>query len=354
MTDTLLGNAFSNEPYIKKKKKVYMTDPLGTPYILQFPKKDYIWGDYEFQIGGECEECDFVVVLDRTNDSIKTRCCKSHIVYFPMETASMRKYPKRFFDSFETVFCFQPKLLKMKKARFSIFPCPWMVLNSFSKDYKNGILDRNLFSEVPASNNRINKFCLITSNKKYTRGHCDRINFALKIKELLPDIVDIFGYGFNEIDIKEDVLKQYKYSIVIENDLLDNYRTEKLQDALLAGCYPLYYGDPQISELIDKNAFMPINIFNISECVDIILSTLKNNTYEKQNEAILKARDYVLFKWNTFNIIAECLDTLPVNGEKENIIIPPIQYTKFEDRIRYLKTLFYTKLPYGITKYFTL
>ena len=52
----------------------------------------------------------------------------------------------------------------------------------------------------------------------------------------------------NLLKKKEDGLKSYKYSIIIENSSEVNYFTEKLIDACLLETVPIYWGAPNISE----------------------------------------------------------------------------------------------------------
>jgi len=73
-----------------------------------------------------------------------------------------------------------------------------------------------------------------------------------------PDI-DLFGIGFNEIEGKIEGLKDYKYSISIENALTPNYITEKVFDCFLTGTIPIYYGAPNIGEYFDLNGILTFN-----------------------------------------------------------------------------------------------
>lgn len=43
---------------------------------------------------------------------------------------------------------------------------------------------------------------------------------------------------------------RYKYCIAIENSIAKDYVTEKVYDALAAGCLPIYLGAPNIAEFV--------------------------------------------------------------------------------------------------------
>jgi len=46
--------------------------------------------------------------------------------------------------------------------------------------------------------------------------------------------------------VKGKLSFRYKFCIAIENSLAMDYVTEKVYDALAAGCVPIYYGAPNI------------------------------------------------------------------------------------------------------------
>ncbi|CAL8464974.1 g4509 [Coccomyxa elongata] len=49
---------------------------------------------------------------------------------------------------------------------------------------------------------------------------------------------------------KVDIYRRHKICIVMENSIATDYVTEKLYDAFVAGCVPLYYGAPNIEDLL--------------------------------------------------------------------------------------------------------
>ena len=65
---------------------------------------------------------------------------------------------------------------------------------------------------------------MITSNKRWTRQHEIRHDFAMQNQ----DKIDVFGRGIQEIPNKEIGLKDYRFSFCVENDTYDTYFTEKI------------------------------------------------------------------------------------------------------------------------------
>jgi len=106
--------------------------------------------------------------------------------------------------------------------------------------------------------NKNKNISCISSNKAFLPGHIRRLEFVHYIESMKPDI-DLFGIGFNEIEGKIEGLKDYKYSISIENALTPNYITEKVFDCFLTGTIPIYYGAPNIGEYFDLNGILTFN-----------------------------------------------------------------------------------------------
>lgn len=112
------------------------------------------------------------------------------------------------------------------------------------------------------------KFCsIIASNKTHTFGHRLRHNV---INEL-NNKIDVYGRGYKPINDKLEGLKDYKYHIVIENSIQDDYFTEKLMDCLSTGTIPLYWGTKNINKYFDNI----ITFDTIGELKEII-NKLKN------------------------------------------------------------------------------
>lgn len=162
---------------------------------------------------------------------------------------------------------------------------------------------------------------LITSNKCFTRGHRERLEFALKLKEYYGEKLDLFGSGFNSFDDKWDVLAPYKYHICIENSSYPHYWSEKLADVYLAECFPLYYGAPNLNEYFNPQSFAEIDVHDIDKSIRIIDDAINNNLYESRKEKIREAKRLVLDEYNLFAMLARVMDTMNPDAPKRLITI---------------------------------
>ena len=113
---------------------------------------------------------------------------------------------------------------------------------------------------------------MISSNKRMCQGHIDRLEWV----EALRDQVDLFGRGFREIELKEEGLCDYMFSVAIENGQYSTYFTEKLLDCFATGTIPVYLGAPDIGKFFNMDGIIPLSEeFTVSEDI-----------YESKKEAI--------------------------------------------------------------------
>jgi hypothetical protein len=62
----------------------------------------------------------------------------------------------------------------------------------------------------------------------------------------------------NPVESKLAVQRQCKYEVITESDINDYYLSEKLAQALLAGCIPVYYGCTTASLQVPPELFVPL------------------------------------------------------------------------------------------------
>jgi len=67
---------------------------------------------------------------------------------------------------------------------------------------------------------------------------------------------------FNLINSNADWMNRYRFCLVMENSKVDGYITEKILNAFLAGCIPIYYGTNEIFRIFNRDAFIYYDIEN--------------------------------------------------------------------------------------------
>jgi hypothetical protein len=175
---------------------------------------------------------------------------------------------------FKKIYTHEKTLLDLNsKYEFVPFGCCWI-------DKK----DQNIYQK--------NKnLSIISSHKNETSGHKLRHDVIQKFGSMM----DVYGRGYNPIDYKLTALKDYRYSIVIENCKRDYWFTEKLIDCLITGTIPIYWGCPSIGDFFDTRGFI---IFENVEELSDILANISEDTWISKLEYIKhnykKAQNYLL------------------------------------------------------------
>lgn len=83
-----------------------------------------------------------------------------------------------------------------------------------------------------------------------------------------------------------DYLSRYKFMICFENGRVDYYFTEKLVNAYLGGCVPIYWGCPQLNTFINPRAVLCLD----GPCTEAGLSDLVRRVIEVDQDPELYAR----------------------------------------------------------------
>lgn len=125
---------------------------------------------------------------------------------------------------------------------------------------------------------------IISSDKRMTVGHRLRHSVIDKMKKNILDF-DLFGRGYRPINNKIEGLKDYRYSIVIENSKSDYYFTEKLIDCFRTGTIPIYWGCPSIGDFFDMGGILT---FDSEDDLINLLLNISEEDYNKRIESINK------------------------------------------------------------------
>lgn len=179
----------------------------------------------------------------------------------------------------------------------------------FVNDKRIVEIDRDFFIySPPASNmpwiteckiyNKTNVCSFITSFKNYTSGHKKRISLFKELKDTNTFKDHIYGKTYRNIKNKIDGLKDYMFSIAMENSVYPKYYTEKVTDCFATGTIPIYYGDRSICEDFDSEGIIfleDLSDFNLlnEELYFSKIESVKNN-FEKVKH--LKTADDLIFE----------------------------------------------------------
>lgn len=298
----------------------------------QFPEPNFRWGDCKFYIDTNIKDCDwwFICHVSGLQTVEVVNCDPDKIVYISMEPDEIISGARNnFLVQFGLLVCCDSNLT-FKNILYKNIHTWWVGLLVKVINGNHSFKNKNILSYVDLKNNtfskKINKISVIVSSKSTLQGHKLRDQFIEAISNhKVSKYIDIFGQGYREFEDKLDVIKPYKYHIVIENSSKKYYWSEKLADAYLGGALPIYYGCTNIYDYFDENMIEVINIKNINSSLDYLLEIVEGNLYEKKKIYINQAKRKILNDYNIFNEIAK-ISNLKSTNKKKNKMYPNYFY----------------------------
>ena len=120
-----------------------------------------------------------------------------------------------------------------------------------------------------------------------------RLNFIKELDKYKK--IDMGGRFRNNVGgyIKDKIkfLKDYKFSLAMENSEADGYTSEKIIDAFLAGTIPIYYGDYMVDDYINPKTYILIR--NYKDMVTKINYIKKIDNDDNLYRSILKEKVFI-------------------------------------------------------------
>jgi len=144
--------------------------------------------------------------------------------------------------------------------------------------------------------------------------------------------------------LRQSGLEKYKYTLAIENYSGNDYWTEKIADAYLSYCMPIYYGCENITDYFPEKSLLQIDIENPKEAIRIIESAIDDKLWEKNIDEIKIARELVLNKYQLFPFINNLIEKDAERNDdvqKKKYFIPKSGRGKVASTINSLKKYFY-------------
>jgi hypothetical protein len=260
------------------------------PLFRQTPANNGIWDGIQFTEDA-VEECDYVLILNRSLQDVILRCPPENV------WALIQEPPNEFFrflhrghPGYARVYM-QDEQLSGPEFILSQPALPWHICRSY---------DELVRTPLPAKSREIS---CITSNATAFEGHRRRLRFIETIKAPLD--FDLYGRGFQPVTDKWDALAPYRYSIVIENFRNSYYWSEKIADCLLAGTIPFYYGCTRIHDYFPSEVVVPIDIENPAVAAATIQKTVASNLWYSSRDALNHSRDLILHRYQIFPVLSE-------------------------------------------------
>jgi hypothetical protein len=146
------------------------------------------------------------------------------------------------------------------------------------------------------------QFCCMVASYKMKRHilslYTERVNVIRWFERNQPDRFDLYGKGWNNflrtrypsyrgpVDDKHGTLKRYRFAICYENAIYPGYISEKIFDCFRAGCIPIYWGAPNVTDYIPGDTFIDARTFTSYDELYSYMNDMDDKTYRKYIQSI--------------------------------------------------------------------
>jgi len=88
---------------------------------------------------------------------------------------------------------------------------------------------------------------------------------------------------------KVQKMSEYRFAFVTENSRVPGYVTEKIINALVARCIPIYLGAPNITDYVPRTCFLDLDKLGVQEA----FKRIKEMTFDEYEERIAAIEDFI-------------------------------------------------------------
>lgn len=276
------------------------SDILG--FTNQTPHNSAKLGCCEFIFDSFERDYDWLVIIDDIPRALKKNheilaCHKENTILVTTEPSNITRYGKNFASQFNYLITNQnEKILPHKNALRSQTGNVWM----YGKTYDEIINTKEI--------KKTKKISTICSNKSMGHTlHKLRFNFTKKLQEEIE--ITRCGWGYKPIDKKFEAMDEFEFHVCIENHVAPNVWTEKIADAFLAYCVPIYYGCPNIYEYFPEDSIILIDLNDFEGSIEKIKTIISTpGEYERRLNAVKEARKLLIEKYNLLEMINKIVE----------------------------------------------
>lgn len=199
--------------------------------------------------GGQGRQHSLAGGLDEPPAGAATRVPRERRVLFVTEPPEIKRYPRSYLGQFGTVI--SPYAFRGVESRALLLENPCLnwhygVATGHGAPVSPALRRLGDIENLPVPP-KSKKCSVICSTKTATEAQRRRIRFVQRLKDILGDDLDVFGRGFRPVSDKAEAIAPYAYHLVLENNYIDNFWTEKLADAWIGWALPLYLGAPNLA-----------------------------------------------------------------------------------------------------------
>lgn len=293
------------------------------PFYPHWNKEKYPPSEYDIRENSDEDiEWDCVVIYQNTPSDVHFRCRAGNVLFFSGEPPMMAPCPHVFTKQFDVVVLPHPHVRHSHKIISHGF-LNWSL--GYGHDSHRHRYDYSTLSKLNPEKTKL--ISIVTSNQKMMPGHNKRMMIVQNLQRDFPNVVDIFGRGFNALDFKADALEPYMFHICIENSSINDYWTEKIADPILAQCVPIYAGCKNINQYLGEEGYLRFDVDDYGELKRIIEKILDSPkvVYEKHKEGLELLRKKIMEDQNLIPFVIAFLEKQTNSNLVKDYTIRPLE-----------------------------
>jgi Glycosyltransferase family 10 (fucosyltransferase) C-term len=253
----------------------------------------------------------WLAVYDNISAAVPVRVPRAQRALFITEPPGIKTYNAGFANQFGLLISpvkipgYQGRWLNAQSA------LPWLYWMEFISPGR--IVSRLSLKDLralPCPPDKASRISVVCSKKSQLPRHRHRLALIDHLCVAFPDKIDVFGHGFRPIPDKAMAIAPYRYHLVLENNTIDHFWTEKTADAYLGYALPLFSGCANIDDYFPAASFIRLpDIDDVTAITASIADVLNNDPFADRLNAITGARTLVLDRYNLMAVLAALVDS---------------------------------------------
>lgn len=285
-----------------RKRVVHLPYPQPALLMRQTPGGQGVWSNLRFMTGPHVSDADYLVARGDVIPGTITDIPKERRLLVTSEPPGILDYRSDFLNQFGILV--SPYQIEGFAGR-TILSQPalrwWLGINldaaQAAPAMNFGDLERLSWPE------KTKTLSVVASTKAILPKHRARLAFIEKAAKRFGAEMDVFGRGFQPIADKADAILPYRYHLVLENNDIPNFWTEKLADAYLGYAFPFFSGCANLTDYFPADSFLAIDIDNPERTLDAIEAAIEEDLAGLRRPRIEAARHRLLYEHNFFALI---------------------------------------------------
>ena len=255
----------------------------------------------------DLSEPDWLVVYDEPSAGLATTLPRSRRILVTTEPPGVKVYRPEFLAQFGTVVGpvtpqgFDGTVIRSHPG------IPWFYGVTPEGGIDGRPLDLADMQAMPAPDKPFELSCVV-SRKRTTEEHRMRLRLVDELVRRLGPRLHLFGRGIKEITDKRSAIDPYRMHLVMENNRLPHFWTEKVADAWLGRALPLYCGAPDLDRYFPADSFIRVPFEDVGKAADVVEKAVLDEAWRTRADAVERARRILLERQTVFDVISRAVD----------------------------------------------